>query len=111
MDTSRDIQQNRRRDALDISMLIKQVGDMYLSVKNGEPDLEIKYCYLFEKVPSVFMLLKDNEMPKEQLPFLIYMIKQAGRVQIGEIDAYQTDVDMGKILAEKYIFPVINDQN
>lgn len=105
-----DIQENRRRYALNISMLVEQTKNMITSVKNGEENLEIKYNYLFENTPSIFMLLKDNSIEEEQIPFLMHMFQEAEKVQEGKANAYETDVAIGKTLAEKYILPRINKQ-
>lgn len=106
-----DIQQNRRRDALNISLIIKQIEDMRVDVKNGEQELRIlqdKYSYLYSKTPSLFMMLRDNNLDDSQIPMLFKMLFKVEDVQEGKADAYQTDVEIGKELAEKYIYNTIN---
>jgi hypothetical protein len=103
-----DKQQNRRRDALDISLLTTQTNKMIDDVQNNVPDdFQTKYNYLYRHMPSLFILLKEKSITKEQIPFVLHMFKEADKVQIGEADAFETDVSIGKTLAEKYIFPVI----
>jgi len=103
-------QQNRRRDALDIALLMSQIKSMRQDIKNGNnihENVEEKYEYLYEKTPATFMMIKDNSITDDQIPFLEYMMEQASIVQRGEADPYKTDVSIGKILADKYIEPVV----
>jgi len=103
-------QPNRRTQNLDICLLKDQTNcmmTMMMQEENTQIDLETKYSYLFEHIPSLFMMLKEKSVAQDQLPFIFHMFSQAQKVQTGESDAYKTDVSIGKILAEKYIVPVV----
>jgi hypothetical protein len=108
-----DRQQNRRRDALNISLMMKQIDEMRQAVKNGEKNLSVlqdTYSYLYTKTPSLFMMIRDNNLEDSQIPMLFKMLFKVEDIQEGKLDAYETDVEIGKELAEKYIYNVINNK-
>jgi len=108
-----DRQQNRRRDALNISLMMKQIDEMRQAVKNGEQNLSLlqdTYSYLYTKTPSLFMMIRDNNLEDSQIPMLFKMLFKVEDIQEGKLDAYETDVEIGKELAEKYIYNVINNK-
>lgn len=95
---------------IDLIKLKKEITQMRVQVLNGENlDYQSKYGYLFEKTPSIFFLIKDNE--EDYLDMLNMMLSNLEYVRQhnDSIDTALTEKhnEVNKLLAEKYIYPVV----
>lgn len=64
------------------------------------------YPYLYENVPTLFELVYKNEI--DYLPMLECLLENALKVKNNVKSQYDIDVDVGQVLAEKYIHPNID---
>jgi hypothetical protein len=94
---------------LNLDLIKQQIQDMRNEVLNGVYDnLETKYSYMFEKVPSLFKLIKENET--EYSSMLEYIMSSAEAVNNSndkKSTMEEKTKEIDEVLAETYIYPVV----
>lgn len=90
--------------------MLKEVLDMRKDIQSNlvitKEQYTEKYSYIFKNTPTLFeMVYKDEGPYLEQLQF---MIKNANKINRNEINQYDADVEVGKELANKYIYPKLD---
>lgn len=94
---------------IDTVLLKKQITDMRNDILNKKSEgLHDKYSYLFTKTPSIFHLIKDNEI--NYTAMLDYLISNVEEINNSEEKDISTDLkhqEVNEVLAETYIYPVV----
>lgn len=94
---------------IDTVLLREQIKAMRDEVLNGSfVGLEEKYEYLFVTTPSIFLLIKDNEI--DYTSMLEYLISSIEEINTSKDKAKATDVkheEINEVLAETYLYPVL----
>lgn len=95
---------------LDTNLVLKQVLNMRENIQDSEvmtkDQYKEKYSYLADNSPTLFDLVYKDET--NYLSYLEYMLKNTNKVGRNELSQYDADVEIGKTLANDYIYPNID---
>jgi hypothetical protein len=96
---------------MDSDRVLTEVIAMKAEIENKVEgiDFETKYSFLFEKAPTIFNIVKSND--HDYLPMLMYMIKAAKQISDGDVDKEETEKEIGLVLADKYLNPILDKLN
>jgi len=96
---------------MDPDKVLSQVTSMSDDVKNSVEDInfEEKYAFLLENAPTIFNIVKSND--HDYMPMLLYMINAAKQITAGEIEKEEKEKEIGEMLADKYLYPVLDTIN
>ena len=76
--------------------------------KNICPHLKKKHPKLVQSYSFIFNVLKNETMSNESLNRLDYMLKMAEKVNMGSIKSDEADVNVGQILVDQIVKPILN---
>lgn len=88
---------------------IKSMKRDQIMLKMTKADLKVKYVDIYNASSHLFDAMVTNSMDPKMLETMISMLKKKVAAQ-DEKDSDQADRDMGKILADKYLYPVVGKQ-
>lgn len=95
---------------LDAAKIVEEVLQMRTDIQNNEVYTREQYSHRFkflhENAPTLFdMVLKDETT---YLTVLQNMIRTLEKIRKNSLSQHDADVEIGKELAEKYIYPNID---
>ena len=100
----------------DPSIIKQQVQDIEKYIKDNkkrknaeEFDKEIKIVYedFYLKYPALFSKIIDGTLEKNQFNFMLNML---GKVKNEELSDHDASVQVGQVLVDKYVKPLIDEK-
>ncbi len=88
--------------------IISQVFEMQQKIKKGEAEkLDTEYSEFKQKFPPIFAMA-SKAMDESQMEILLIMLKKCQNINENKSSLHDSSVDIGQILVDKYVKPVID---
>ena len=92
----------------ELKVRITEMRKDLFSLRYNTEDMKTRYADIFDASPHLFNAIIANKMDMNMLNLMLNKLDQ--KIKSTEQDADNVDREMGKILADKFLYPTIGKQ-